>query len=345
MMKWYEEKDAENDVIVASRIRLLRNLRDYKFPWKLEEEDAKRLTKELEEKLCGIGSLDGRSYQTWDLLTMTQTKRNALRERRMISRRAAKEPGYAGLICSADDAVSLTINCEDHLRMQISHAGSQLRQSWKEMDRIDDYINELYPYAFDDQVGYLTTYPTNIGTGMRAYLVLHLALLDSVSRFDDMVDEIGRFGLKLKPAFSSDRQLNGNMYVLYNEKTLGTSEEEILELLDKVGGQLASQERTLRDNSIKQHRLEVEDICYKAYGTIRYSKLMTLKMGMHLVSQLRWGQEKQIIRFKEYCNFYEIMMGMQEANLTAQNKTTGVSKQNQLRADYLRSCLPELVQP
>ena len=303
-MKWYEEKDAENDVIVASRIRLLRNLRDYKFPWKLEEEDAKRLTKELEEKLCGIGSLDGRSYQTWDLLTMTQTKRNALRERRMISRRAAKEP-----------------------------------------DRIDDYINELYPYAFDDQVGYLTTYPTNIGTGMRAYLVLHLALLDSVSRFDDMVDEIGRFGLKLKPAFSSDRQLNGNMYVLYNEKTLGTSEEEILELLDKVGGQLASQERTLRDNSIEQHRLEVEDICYKAYGTIRYSKLMTLKMGMHLVSQLRWGQEKQIIRFKEYCNFYEIMMGMQEANLTAQNKTTGVSKQNQLRADYLRSCLPELVQP
>ena len=130
-----------------------------------------------------------------------------------------------------------------------------------------------------------------------------------------------------------------------NEKTLGTSEEEILELLDKVGGQLASQERTLRDNSIEQHRLEVEDICYKAYGTIRYSKLMTLKMGMHLVSQLRWGQEKQIIRFKEYCNFYEIMMGMQEANLTAQNKTTGVSKQNQLRADYLRSCLPELVQP
>ena len=180
---------------------------------------------------------------------------------------------------------------------------------------------------------------------MRAYLVLHLALLDSVSRFDDMVDEIGRFGLKLKPAFSNDRQLNGNMYVLYNEKTLGTSEEEILELLDKVGGQLASQERTLRDNSIEQHRLEVEDICYKAYGTIRYSKLMTLKMGMHLVSQLRWGQEKQIIRFKEYCNFYEIMMGMQEANLTAQNKTTGVSKQNQLRADYLRSCLPELVQP
>ena len=74
-------------------------------------------------------------------------------------------------------------------------------------------------------------------------------------------------------------------------------------------------------------------------------KLMTLKMGMHLVSQLRWGQEKQIIRFKEYCNFYEIMMGMQEANLTAQNKTTGASMQNQLRADYLRSCLPEIVQP
>ena len=332
-MKWYEEKDAENDVIVASRIRLLRNLRDYKFPWKLEKEEAGKLTGELEEKLRGIGNIDGRSYSVYDLSGMTQTERNALRERRMISRRAAKEPGQAGLIRSADEAVSLTINCEDHLRMQVSHAGAQLHQSWKEMDKIDDYVNELYPYAFDDQVGYLTTYPTNIGTGMRAYLVLHLALLDSVSRFDDIVDEIGRFGLKLKPAFSSDRQLNGNMYVLYNE------------LLDKVGGQLAGQERTLRDNSIEQHRLEVEDICYKAYGTIRYSKLMTLKMGMHLVSQLRWGQEKQIIRFKEYCNFYEIMMGMQEANLMAQNKAAkDASKQNQLRAEYLKSHLPELVQ-
>lgn len=343
-MKWYEEKDAENDVIVASRIRLLRNLRDYKFPWKLEEQEAKKLTGELEEKLRTIGSLDGRSYVVSDLSQMTQLERNALRERRMISRRAAKEPGQAGLIRSADEAVSLTINCEDHLRMQVSHSGAQLHQSWKEMDKIDDYVNELYPYAFDDQVGYLTTYPTNIGTGMRAYLVLHLALLDSVSRFEDIVDEISRFGLKLKPAFSSDKQLNGNMYVLYNEKTLGTSEEEILELLEKVGGQLAGQERSLRDNSIEQHRLEVEDICYKAYGTIRYSKLMTLKMGMHLISQLRWGQEKQIIRFQEYCNFYEIMMGMQEANLATQStKAADTSKQNQLRAQYLRKCLPQIV--
>lgn len=107
------------------------------------------------------------------------------------------------------------------------------------------------------------------------------------------------------------------MYVLYNEKTLGTSEEEILELLDKVGGQLASQERTLRDNSIEQHRLEVEDICYKAYGTIRYSKLMTLKMGMHLVHSFAGDRKNKLLDSMEYCNFYEIMMGMQEANLNS----------------------------
>lgn len=343
-MKWYEEKDAENDVIVASRIRLLRNLRDEKFPWRLEEQEASRLTEELETKLTGIGSLDGRSYQTIQLSDLTQVQRNALRERRTISRTAAKQPGRAGLMLSADEAVSLILNCEDHFRIQVSHSGAQLKQSWKETDKIDDYINELYPYAFDEQVGYLTTYPTNMGTGMRAYQILHLALLDSVSRFEDIVEEIGRYGIKLKPAFSSDRQLNGNMYVLYNEKTLGISEEEILELLEKVGGQLAGQERSLRDNSVEQHRLEVEDICYKAYGTIRYSKLMTLKMSMHLLSQLRWGQEKQIIRFSRYCNFYEIMMGIQEANLTlGSEKPADASKQNQIRAEYIQKCLPELV--
>lgn len=342
-MKWYEEKDAENDVVVASRIRLLRNLRDYKFPWKLEEKEAGSLTGELEEKLKNVGTLDGRSYESCRLGQLTQVQRNALRERKTISQAAAKQPGQAGLILSGDEAVSLILNCEDHLRIQVSHSGAQLMQSWKEVDKLDDYINELYPYAFDDNVGYLTTYPTNIGTGMRAYVVLHLALLDAVSRFDDIVGEIGRYGLKLKPAFSSDRQLNGNMYVLYNEKTLGISEDEILELLEKVAGQLVSQERSLRDSSLEQHHLEAEDICYKAYGTIRYSRLMTLKMSMHLLSQLRWGQEKQIIRFKSYCNFYEIMLGIQEANLAMTcEKPEDASRQNQTRAEFIRKCLPEL---
>lgn len=341
-MKWYEERSSEKDVIVASRIRLLRNLTDYVYPWKLKEEESEKLIAKLRDGMADLTSMDGRVYQFCKLDQLTEAQRMAFRERRVISQAAAQSSG-AGLLLSEDESVSILMNCEDHLRIQINKAGAQLSQAWKEIDRIDDYINARYPYAFDEHVGYLTTYPTNIGTGMRAYMVLHLALFDSVSKFQDIIGEIGRYGLKLKPAFASDRQQNGNMYLLYNEKTLGISEEEILELLEKVAGQLTAQERMLRENSVEKHHLEVEDICYKAYGTIRYSRLLTLKMAMHLLSQLRWGQEMDVIHFQKPCNFYELMMEIQQANLAVTcSKPMQADAQNEVRAKWIREKLPEL---
>lgn len=340
-MKWYEENGNDSDVVVGSRIRLVRNLKDYCFPWKLKQEQASSLSEELSEKLIGVGALSGRTMESCKLNILSHTQRDALRERRVISRTAAKEPASARLLLSKDESVSILINCEDHLRIQVCSV-SDLEQTWKEADRIDDYVNELYPYAFDEKIGYMTTFPTSIGTGMRVYKILHLPMLDSLDRFSELAGEVGRYGLKLKPAFSSDKQSNGNMYVLYNEKTLGISEVEILQLIDKVGSQLISQERTLRENSVKAHRLEAEDICYKAYGTIKYSRLLTMKMAMNLLSQLRWLQEMGLIELEKYCNFYGLMLEIQQAGLSLQGETSKKIREDQQRAEYLRSRLPRL---
>ena len=344
-MKWYTLDGPDEDVIVASRIRLVRGIVDRPFPWKLDQKAAAALTAEMKKKLSGLGAACGRTYESCLLAGMNETQRKALRERSLINKNAVLKPGEAGLMLSADEAVSIVMNSEDHFRIQVSRSGSDLRGAWKEADLIDDYIGDHYPYAYDEQFGYLTTYPTNLGTGMRAYQVLHLPLLDSVSRFSEIVEEINRYGLKLKPAFSQDRQQNGNMHVLFNEKTLGSSEEEVIDLLERISSQLCEQERELRDESVKQHRLEVEDLCCKAYGTILYSRLMTKKMAMSLLSQMRWGAKKNVISFKDNCSFYSLMLDMQDGALAVNSaKKDNTEGHNMSRAEWLKDHLPLLAE-
>ena len=344
-MKWYTTNGPDSDVCVASRIRLVRDIAGKAFPWRLGEQDGKALTAQMMKDLSGLGAACGRNVEGCMLQGMSLTERTALRERSLITSNAIKNPAQAGLLLSADEAVSVVLNGDDHFRIQVSHSGSDLRAAYKEADLIDDLIGEHYGYAFDDQFGYLTTYPTSIGTGMRAYQILHLPLLDSVSRFPEIIEEISRYGLKLKPAFSQDRQQNGSMHVLFNEKTLGSSEEEIIALLEKVSSQLCEQERELRKESVRQHRLEVEDICCKAYGTIRYARLMTMKMAMNMLSQMRWGAEKKVIRFQTDCSFYGLMLDIQDGALSVSSgKKDGSDNHNLSRARWLKEHLPALAE-
>lgn len=342
-MKWYDESGSESSVVVASRIRLVRNLNAYRFPGTLPSGETDELTKELCGKLKRISSVDGRSYEDCILSNMEQTQREALQERQIINRASVEEPAGVGLLLSGDEAVSVTINSVDHIRMQVSKSGMELQQIWGQIDKLDDCINEMYPYAYDDKLGYMTTYPTNLGTGMKAYLVLHLALLDSVEKFPDIVSEISRYGVKLRPAFGKSKETSGNLYVLFNQKTLGVSEQEVMQIIEKVGGQLAAQEKSLRQHSIERHRIHAEDICMKAYGNLRYSRLMTLQTGMHLLSSLRWGQEEQVITFEKYCNMYELMIGIQPSSLSVffEKRLEGEAL-DQARAEYLQRFLPQL---
>lgn len=239
----------------------------------------------------------------------------------------------------------MTVNSTDHIRMQISQSGMELQQIWSQMDKLDDCMNEMYPYAFDSKLGYMTTYPTSVGTGMKAYLILHLALLDSVAKFPEIISEISRYGIKIRPAFGKTKENSGSLYVMFNQKTLGVSEQEIIQIMEKIAGQLVSQEKDLRRHSVERHRIHAEDICYKAYGNLKYSRLMTLETGMSLLSQLCWGQEEQVITFERYCNIYELMTGIQPANLSVfYDRPLKGDALEQARAEYLQRFLPEIRQ-
>ena len=218
-----------------------------------------------------------------------------------------------------------------------------LESAWKDANQVDDILNESFEYAFDEKLGYMTAFPTNLGTGMRAYLILHLPLLSSSRQFRVLMGGISRYGLAMKGAFGEGNDNPGSLFVLYNQKTLGVSEEDIIQILTKVAGQLASQERSVRTQSVKTHRNEIEDCIYRSYGILKYARSISFKDALNYLSQLRWGIEMNLLPIEETIPCYQLMLGVQPANLqVTYDRPMNQEELDRARASYLRKFLPDL---
>ncbi len=343
MHKWYDEQESSLAVVVASRIRILRNFKAYLFPSCLSLEQKKDLSIIVQDKLDQLPDVLEQKFEKCFLDEFSDVHRMALRERQVINKFSNDNKDGVGLILSSDESVSLTINGMDHLRIQISRCGMELEEIWKEMNKLDDFVNEQFEYAFHDKFGYMTIYPTNVGTGMRAYLVLHLPMLSSSKRFRTLLNEISRYGVTVKGAFGEGQDNDGNMFVLYNQKTLGLSEKDIIQVLIKVARQLASQEKAVRRQVLSTHRLELEDSIYRSYGILKYAKNLSLKEAIDHLSQIRLGQEEGLISFKGTCNCYKMMLGVQNANLQVYwDRPMEEKALNKVRTSYIQRHIPEL---
>lgn len=177
MMKWYERVDRERPAVISSRIRLVRNWNQYVFPSRLTPDAGEEMIRQLKYGLRELGTADGRDYEYEDLQKLSELDKKALRERRVINSTIAAKKAPAGLILSEEEDAGIVLNGTDHIRIQLLSAGMHLEELWKQADRIDDFINEKFEYAFDEKYGYLTSFPTNMGTGLRASVILHLPSL------------------------------------------------------------------------------------------------------------------------------------------------------------------------
>lgn len=343
MHKWYEEAGNEDDIIVVSRIRLLRNLKGYRFPARLSADEKKELGDSIFKSLEILQSRFEQPFESCTLDEFTDIHKMALKERHVINQSALESESSIGVSLSSDESISITTNATDHIRILVSKPGLDLESAWEVANRVDDAINESFEYAFDEKLGYMTAFPTNLGTGMRAYLILHLPLLSSSRKFRVLMDGINRYGVAVKGAFGEGNDNPGSLFVLYNQKTLGVSEEDIIQVLTKVAGQLASQERAVRSQSVKVHKNEIEDCIYRSYGILKYARSISFKDAMNYLSQLRWGIEMGILPMQETVPCYQLMLGVQPANLqVTYDKPMDQEELNCARASYIRQFLPDL---
>ncbi len=343
MLKWYQETENQHDVFVASRIRLVRNLEHYPFPVKLSDEGKRELAGKLEEGLKDIGSVLGQEFRYFSLSLLDETERDALRERRALHGAETKQEDMGSLLLSEDETVGITLAGEDHVRLQCMSGQAELSRLWEEAGRLDDYINERFDYAFHEKYGYLTAYPTNVGTGLRAAVTLHLPMLSAGKRFGKLVAEIGRFGVAVRGVYGDGNENYGSLYEISNQKTLGVTEEEVISLVKQMADRLAASERKMKSVTLKNHRPDMEDEIFKSYGVLRYARKLSVKEAMTYLSQVRAGEMEGLLQFKRPVNMYRLMMEVQPANIRMLTPKEGENDLNQARAAYIREMLPDLV--
>ena len=344
MLKWFEKTDKTTPNIICSRIRLVRNLQEYPFPGRLSDEEAKNMIRKLKNGLKGLPERDGIDYEYIALNEASDLERRALTERRLLNATLEQKKEPAGMIVSEDEAVSLVLNGDDHIRMQFIAPGLCLKELWSRADRMDDYINERFPYAFDEKYGYLTTYPTNVGTGLRASVLIHLPTLSKGKRFNSLLGEMGRFGTRIQGLNGEGNENYGSLYIVSNQKTLGVSEEEIAEMVNRVALQLNSQENKVRKMAMASHKIERADEAYKSYGVLKYARRLSWKDAQEFLSSVMAGAADGLLEFKEPISIYKIMLGIQTANLQKLTERPLTKEELDVaRAAYIRSALPDLM--
>lgn len=344
MLKWYEQIVPDGDVVISSRIRLARNLVNYKFSPLLTELEANKLVEEVKSLTTSLAEQDKRKYYSCNIKSLSDIDKTAMVERHIVSPLLAEKEQTTGLILSDDETVSVMINEEDHVRIQTIVGGMNLEQAYDIANRIDDIAYDKLNIAYDEKYGYMTSCPTNVGTGMRASCMVFLPALSAARMISKLIEEVGRFGVTIRGIYGEGTKSLGSIYQISNQKTLGNSEGEIIGNLKRIVDQVVKQERKRKEYMLSLNADEIEDQVYRAYGILKYARQITPDDAMVLLSQLKFGADSQLIKFDRDFNIHKLMMGVQPGSLQwTIGKNVGSISRDKARAEYISKELPTII--
>lgn len=346
MSKWYMKHCAtDQSVVISSRVRLARNLKTSFFPTRIGREEAEALIATVKEALLAANS---RMRDIFDVINMkerSQLEKIALMEHHCVSPRFLNTEVPTALLLSKDESISIMVNEEDHLRIQSLACGMDISTAMKHANEIDDLLEENLEYAYHQQYGYLTTCPTNVGTGLRASYMIHVPALETTGQLQSILDAIGKFGLTVRGLYGEGSEAQGSFYQISNQVTLGLTEQETIDNLTAVTRQIMEQEQNLRVRLLDERRLQFEDAVFRSYGIMSQARMLSSKETMTLLSDLKLGFDLGILDPEEgyRFNIFELMTNVQPANLQVLNgRTMTMEERNVARADYIRSRMPRL---
>ncbi len=344
MPKWYEQLAPDHDVVISSRVRLARNLENYPFSGRISEEQAIALVNEVKEITGDLSTKDNRKFYSCNISTLSEIDKTAMVERHIVSPLLAEKEQTTGLILAEDETISIMINEEDHVRIQAIVGGMNLEQAYQEADFADDIAYEKLHFAYDEKYGYLTSCPTNAGTGMRASCMVFLPALSSARMIQKLMEEVGKYGVTIRGIYGEGTKSLGGIYQISNQKTLGISESEIIENLKRIVLQVVKQERKRREYMISVNSDEIEDQVFRSYGVLKYARQISSDDAMTLLSQIKFGADCGLIKFNREFNVHKLMMGVQPGSLQwTLGKNVGSQSRDQSRAEYIRKELPTII--
>jgi protein arginine kinase len=336
--EWLRGSGPESDIVMSSRIRLARNLADFPFIRRCNDIDRANIAATVNQRLVESNGLAGVTF--FDVNDLETIDRQFLVERQLISREHADAEGARTVAIDQFENFSLMVNEEDHLRIQVMKSGLALEEAWQQVDAIDDSIEQHLTYAFHEQIGYLTACPTNVGTGMRVSVLVHLPALVITQQIEKVFRSLQKINLAVRGLYGEGSQAMGDFYQVSNQITLGKTEQELIKQVGEVVPFLINYERKARDYLIKESQVDLMDQVSRAYGTLQNAQQISSEETMHLLSKVRMGINLGLIGDLEIPTVNQLFIHTQPAHLQKLSGTPlDTANRNIERANYLHTQL------
>jgi len=334
--EWLKGSGPESDIVISSRVRLARNLARFPFLTRASEAERGEIHDAIRKALDKLGLVDnGHLYVPLD--SSNEMTSRFLLERHLISRELANGSGDRGVLFNRSEMLAVMVNEEDHLRIQAIRAGFQLHEAFQDLQVLDDKLERDLEFAFSPEFGFLTACPTNVGTGMRASVMFHLPALVFTKQIDKVFASVTKVNLAVRGFYGEGTQASGDFYQISNQVTLGKSEEEILDLLDRVVPKIVSYERAVRDHLVDKDRLRLEDKIWRAFGVLRAARSITSEETMDLLSAVRLGVNLGLLADVDISTVNELFILTQPAHLQRlEKRDLTPAERDAARADFIR---------
>ncbi len=341
-MGWLDASGEASNIVISSRIRLARNLEGYAFAGRARDGERLRVLSQVREAMVDIESLRGGVLVRVDELA--EEDRLLLHERHLVSRELAgldpQRPVRSGAAVYLTSGTSVMVNEEDHLRLQSLQSGFQVADAFAALDTLDTELGERVPFAFHNEFGFLTACPTNVGTGLRASVLIHLPGLVLTKEIAKVLTGLQQMGLTYRGLYGEGSEVVGNFFQISNQTTLGRSEGELLDFLVRVVTTVIDREEEARKVLLRDAGYIIEDKLWRAYGTLRYARSLSFDEVMSYLSSVRLAVGLKLITDLSVYTLNKLLIFSQSAHLAnAEGRTLTESEANIVRARYVRAML------
>jgi protein arginine kinase len=335
---WLGGEGPHADLVLSTRIRLARNLESVPFTHRAREEQLNGVLVSVSNAAQRSSAFHGSVFLRMN--EMTAVERQILVERRLVSNELGDGARPRGIVIAPDESLSLMINEEDHLRLQVLIPGFQLADAYGRADTADDELDQALDFAFSEEIGYLTSCPTNAGTGLRASVLIHLPALVLLEEIQKVLKMIMQVGLNVRGLYGEHSEVMGNLFQISNQTTLGRSERESIDSLERVTRQILQTEESARERMMRDARVQIEDKVWRAYGTLRHCRSIQPREVINLCSAVRLGVALGLSGLPPLRVVNELLVMTQPAHL---QRTSGTelapNDRNVVRAQLVRERL------
>ena len=336
--EWLKAEGPKSNIAMSTRVRVARNLKGHLYFNRADDAQREKTLHACNEaiKKCDLLK-DSVSLNIKDL---SDLDRQFLVERHLMSREHAQDVAHKSLIIETDEIISAMLNEEDHIRLQALQSGFNIMDTWRITDAIDNELGQHLSFDYSSSFGYLTSCPTNTGTGLRTSVMLHLSALGMTGQIETVFDAISKLGLTMRGFYGEGTESLGDFFQISNQVALGHSEMDILDNLDRIINKIIAREETTREDFMRKRKQEISDTVYRSYGTLKNARIITSNETIKLLSAIRLGIDLGLIKDIDVVTINEVLLLTQPAHLQKMNDKESVPYERDIkRADLIRDKL------